>query len=246
MGFSGIDPSLRAMVGRQVMALIKQFTDTNGNKAYIGVKGENYLQNRARFFGGQVKPLGNQPRSRALVFIDRNGEPELWCQPKVKGGPGGSFYETDWNNFAKAYFDVDFKALNTSTLNIDHVYPETTGHAEGLSHVRVTALNGPANQNLGRTIEKHMANAPTRKKVVHLATWFTLAKIAGLQTAIVLPDEAGAPTDRTLITKVFDYLASLDLAPTDPTIRALDEHLTRWNATRLQGGDADSIGMFGA
>ncbi len=237
--------ALREMVLRQVLALIRQFNHPMGNEAYIGVKTLNYLEQRAQVLGGRIEPVPRQARERALVFIDSTGEPELWCRPRHKGGPGGGFYETDWNNFCKDRFGVDFKSADTSMLNIDHLYPETTGMMEGLSHVRVTALNGPANQNLGRTIEKHMANRPApSRKVVHKATFATLAKVAGATMAMTLPDTPGAPIEKAKISQLFSHFAKLGLLEDNPEIQRLDQHLTRWSVTRIQGGDADAIGNF--
>ena len=240
-----VAPALRELVRRQVLALIRQFNDSMGNQAYIGVKTLNYLERRAQFLGGRIEAVPRQPMDRALVFVDGTGEPELWCRPRHKGGPGGSFYETDWNNFCKDRFDVDFKSLDTSVLNIDHLYPETTGMIEGLSHVRVTALNGPANQNLGRTIEKQMANRPVASgKVIHKATFTTLAKIAGATMAMTLPDTPGAPIEAGKISQLFAHFAKLGLLDDSPEIRRLDALLTRWSVTKIQGGDVDAIEQF--
>ena len=162
----------------------------------------------------------------------------------VKGGPGGSHYETDWGRFTKAYFDLDFAGADTAVLNIDHLYPETTAKQEGMSHVRVTAINGPANQSLGRTIEKLMANRTPSRKVIHLATELTLAKVTGFAPAITKPPKAGQPVEPGTIAAMTRHFIDLGVLDDDPAIVALTQHLTRWRVTRLQGGNADSLGSF--
>lgn len=235
---------LQDVVLRQIKALFRQVTDPKGNKAYIGVQSAQLLEARCRFFGGRIESLPRAERSRALVYIDSQGEPELWCRPMTKGGPGGSHYETDWNRFTRHYFDLDFGEADTSMLNIDHLYPETTAKHEGMSHVRVTAINGPANQSLGRTIEKLMANRAPRTKVIHLASELTLVKVSGSTIPITMPATAGQPVDEAAIARNIRRFVELGLTEDNPALVALTEHLTRWTVTRLQGGNADLLGPF--
>ena len=235
---------LREVVLQQIKALFRQVTNPRGNTAYIGVQSAQLLEKRCRFFGGRIESLPRAERSRALVYIDSQGAPELWCRPMEKGGPGGSHYETDWNRFTRHHFNLDFGQAETSMLNIDHLYPETTAKHQGMSHVRVTAINGAANQNLGRTIEKLMANRTPRRKVIHLASELTLAKVSGCTVPITKPTQAGQPVDAAAIAQTIRHFVDLGLTENDPTMIALTEHLTRWTVTRLQGGDADLLGPF--
>ena len=124
------------------------------------------------------------------------GEPELWVKPVLKKGPGGSHYDTDWNNFVHDWLAADWRSLDTHNYNIGHLYPETTAYYEGMSHVRVMPVPDDSNQAVGRTLEKLMANQTFRKnRMAHKATVVIFAKIAGFADPITLPAERGRPVD---------------------------------------------------
>ena len=243
MAASGRD-DLRAVVLRQVTALIQQFTDDKGNVAFIGIKGEQVLANRAQLLGGSVETLNGANRARALVYVDRNGEPELWCKPEAKVGPGSSNYKTDWNRFTNQYFGLSFKDAETEALNVDHLYPETTAKEEGLTHVRMSPANASSNQELGRTIEKLMAQrAGGRDRPIRKATELTLLKVCGGPASITLPDERGQPVEMRQIAQAIQHLNDLGMGGSNPAITKLRERLTQWSVTKIQGGNVDAIGM---
>jgi hypothetical protein len=49
-----------------------------------------------------------------FVYVDRDGNPELWVWAVLKKGPGGSAYDTDWNAFARKYYRADYGKLDSS------------------------------------------------------------------------------------------------------------------------------------
>jgi hypothetical protein len=233
------------VVRAQRLALTEQWGHPRGNIAYIGVAAPTYLATRARLFGGRTELLPGIAADRALVYIDDENRPELWVQPVVKGGPGSSHYDTDWNNFAKRYYNFDFNSASTSDYNVDHMFPETTGERKGLSHVRAMPVDWSANQAVGRTLEAQMAERlPQPSKVIHKATFVTFAKVSGFDESIVLPKPRGGPVDEQVIRRLIVHLQRRRLVEPGPSMRALHLHLTRWSVTRIQGGDADALGPF--
>jgi hypothetical protein len=245
MALSTARTRLEDLVRAQRRALAAQWGDQHGNIAYIGVASPEYLATRGHLFGGRTELLQGIPQDRALVYIDDEGRPELWVKPVLKGGPGSSNYDTDWNNFAKRYYDFDFNNASTGEYNVDHLYPETAGMRIGLSHERVMPVDRSANQEVGRTIEALMAKRlPQKDKLIHKATFVTFAKVSGFDEAIVLPEERGGPVDEQIIRRLIVHLQRKRLIEAGPAMRALHAHLTRWSVTRIQGGDADAIGTF--
>jgi hypothetical protein len=247
MALSTARTRLGEMVRAQQRALGEQWGHPRGNIAYIGVASSDYLEQRAALYGGRLEGLAGIERERALVYIDNEDRPELWVKPVLKGGPGSSNYDTDWNNFAKRHFNFDFNTATTSDYNVDHLFPETTGMRKGLSHVRVMPVDGPANQAVGRTLEAQMASRllqPT--KVIHKATFVTFAKVSGFDESIVLPEPRGGPVDEPVIMRLVAHLQRKRLVESGPLMRALHTHLTRSSVTRIQGGDIDALGIFEA
>ena len=238
---SGSVTTLAGLVRRQTTALARQFVDEPTN-AYIGIRTHSAMQMRQLAHGGRTAPLGDQPISRCFVYIDNTGEPELWVRAVLKNGPGGSGYNTDWNNFARTYLGADYAALDTAAFNIDHLYPETTGYREGLSHVRVMPVPADSNQAVGRTLEKLMANRSFgRDRPAHKATVVTFAKVAGFANSITLPEQRGDPVDEGVIRQLVELLQRRGFIEPGQLANDLTVHLTRWSVTRLQGGDADQL-----
>jgi hypothetical protein len=236
--------TLVALVRRQTDALARQFIDDPAN-AFIGVSSPAFMDQRILAFGGRVEPLEGQPLNRCFVYLDHAGQPELWVWAVLKKGPGGSAYNTDWNAFCRKYFGIDYGALNTVAFNIDHLYPETTAYREGMSHVRVMPVPADSNQAVGRTLEKLMANRSfARKRPAHKASVVTFAKIAGFAEPITLPDDRGDPVDRGVILRLVQLLQAKGFIEGGSLAQELTAHLTRWSITRLQGGDADQLGIF--
>jgi hypothetical protein len=241
---SGTANTLVDLIRKQTDALARQFIHDPAN-AYIGVADPSFMDQRRLAYGGQTEGLDGKPTSRCFVFIDQWGNPELWVQAVLKGGPGGSGYETDWNAFASKYFSFDYAAADTSQYNIDHLYPETTGFREGMSHVRVMPVPADSNQAIGRTLEKLMANQRfSRTRVAHKATVVTFAKIAGFAESINLPEDRSDPVDAGVILRLVNLLQRRRFIESGGLAQQLTLHLTRWSITRLQGGDVDQLGVF--
>jgi hypothetical protein len=245
MALSTARTRLEDMVRAQRRALTAQWGHPRGNIAYIGVAAPTYLTMRGRLFGGRTELLAGIAEDRALVYIDDEDRPELWVKPVLKGGPGSSNYDTDWNNFAKRYYGFDFNTASTSEYNVDHMFPETTGMRKGLSHVRVMPVDASANTAVGRTIEAQMAKRLQQPdKVIHKATFMTFAKVSGFDEQIVLPEDRGGPVEEQIIRRLIVHLQRRRVVEPGPSMRALHMHLTRWSVTRIQGGDVDALGTF--
>ncbi len=229
----------------QFAALVRQFMSDTGNAAYIGIKGLDHMEMRKHLYNGRIEPLGGHELSRCFVYLDGANTPELWVKPVIKGGPGSSFYETDWNNFSIKFYEFNYKNANTAGWNIDHLFPETTGQNLDLSHVRVMPIDADSNQALGRTIEKLMANSQmNNQKVIRKATYTTFAKAGGFRESIVLPKNRNDPVDQGTITRLIQHLRQKGLVENVQLAADLHVHLTRWSVTRIQGGDADQLGVF--
>ena len=105
-------------------------------------------------------------------------------------------------------------------------------------------IDADSNQALGRTIEKLMANSQMNdQKVVRKATYITFAKAGGFTESIVLPKNRNDPVDQGVITRLIQHLRRKGLVE-DGQIAELHGHLTRWSVTRIQGGDADQLGVY--
>jgi hypothetical protein len=112
-----------------------------------------------------------------------------------------------------------------------------------MSHVMPVPKD--SNQAIGRTLEKLVANQRFGKnRIAHQATIVTLAKIAGFAEHITLPVTRGQPVDAGVVQRLVRLLQTKGFLADDALIRDLTQHLTRWTVTRLQGGDADALGIF--
>ena len=241
---SGSATTLTSLIRAQTDAIARQFV-RDPACCFVGISSPSFMGQRILAYGGRTESLNDNQIDRCFVYIDQHGHPELWVRAVLKGGPGGTGYETDWRAFARKYYSVDYAAFDTSDFNIDHLYPETTAYREHMSHVRAMPVPKDSNQAVGRTLEKLMANQKfNAKRVVHKATVVTFAKIAGFAESINLPDQRGQPVDPGVVLRLVLLLQRRGFIEAGELARQLTVHLTRWSITRLQGGDVDQLGVF--
>ena len=89
-----------------------------------------------------------------------------------------------------------------------------------------------------------MANKPMNdQKVVRKATDVTFAKAGGFGESVTLPKNRNDPVEQGVITRLIQHLRRKGLVE-NGQIAELYTHLTWWSVTRVQGGDADQLGIF--
>jgi hypothetical protein len=208
---------------RQVRTLVRQFLAGGGNEAWIGVGGIEYfgtspVRPGPMRRGGRIETLGNRPLARAFVWM-QGAEPELWVDPAASG------YRDLYDEFAHTRLGLAGRPTPTTGFNIDHVFPQTAGVLDGLTHVRLMAIGAAANQAAGGTLERAMADraraakkrreairkqggTPRDPKPIRLAVYMTLGKATGFIGWKHLPDSTDATANLPLVRALFAHLAA--------------------------------------
>lgn len=217
-----------APLRRQVKTLLDQFLLGEGT-AWIGIAEIGMLGTSTGFgprrLGGRLETLGDHPVSRAFVWV-QGTEAELWVDPR------SSAYRSLFAQFAVARLGLDGRP-DGATFNIDHVFPKAAAALDGMSHVRVLAIEAAGNQSAGRTLEKAMKqrgdDAPGRKRIRH-ATWMTIGKAAGFVGWEALPAD-DAPGNAQLVAALFAHLAARGIHPPQG---AMEHGLTAHTLSRIR------------
>ncbi|WP_372619649.1 hypothetical protein [Falsiroseomonas sp.] len=196
---------------RQVSTLVLQFLAGSG-RAWIGIADLGQLGTAGPVLGtmrlgGSLRTLGAEPLTRAFVWV-QGTEPELWVDPTDTG------YRDLYDAFAKTWLGLPGRP-DGRAFNIDHLFPKAAGALDGLSHVRVMAIEAAPNQSAGRTLEKAMkqraSDVPGGKLVRH-ATWQTIGKVAGFTGWEELPK--GREGDNSAVVKrLFAHLGGRGITP---------------------------------
>lgn len=202
---------------RQVKTLLGQFLRGDGS-AWIGIASIGHLSvtgglGTARL-GGRLETLGSQPVTRAFVWV-QDAEPELWVDPRDAG------YRDLYEQFARQHLGLPGRPDGAS-FNIDHVFPKAAAGLDGMSHVRVLAIEAAGNQSAGRTLEKAMkqrGDSKPGRKIIRQATWMTLGKACGFVGWELLPDseEAG---NADVVARLFSHLAARGIYPPAGAVEA--------------------------
>jgi hypothetical protein len=213
---------------RQVQGLVDQFLGQDTG-AWIGIGGIEALTRAAltlpRGMSGRVETLGGRPLTQALVWM-HGTEPQLWVDPAYGG-------------YREAYADFAVERLGLAgrpdggSFNIDHVFPKAAAALDGLSHVRMLAIEAPGNQSAGRTLEKAMkqrADAAPNARGMRKATWMSIGKASNFTGWEALP-EVLAAGNQALVARLFAHLAARGIVP---PAGAVEQRMTAHTLGRIR------------
>lgn len=198
----------------QVKALLRQFLAGNAS-AWIAIDSLDRLEALSRTpggarFAGRMEVLSSRiPPTRAFVRVQEN-DPELWIDPELDRATCRRYFDT----FAQRWLAMPGRPSG-DIFNIDHLFPQAPALADGLSHVRLMAVEAEANQIAGATLEQAMtrrAKNVANGKVIRHATWMTIGKAAGFTGWEELPDD-GAGANQAVVARLFAHLAARGIHP---------------------------------
>lgn len=198
----------------QYEALLRQFLAGEAS-AWIGIDSLDRMTALSRMPGmagiaGQMEVLSSRiPPTRAFVRVQRN-DPELWIDPELDRATCRRYF----NTFAKRWLDMPGRPSGED-FNIDHLFPQAAALADGLSHVRLMAVDPEANQIAGATLEQAMTARAAKVasgKVMRHATWMTIGKAAGFVGWEELPGGTGA-INAPVVARLFAHLAARGIRP---------------------------------
>lgn len=137
---------------------------------------------------GRLETLGAQAIARAFVWVGRAG-PERWVDPRMFGDRSlGEAFACGW---------LGLIGRPTAGFTIDPMFTKTAGPLDGLTRMRLIAIDAAANQAAGRTLERAIADraravlgrcettrnqggTPREPKPIRHVSWMTLEQANGL------------------------------------------------------------------
>lgn len=203
----------------QFSALLRQFLAGEAS-AWIGIDSLDRMEALSRTPGmariaGRMEVLSSRvPPTRAFVRVQEN-DPELWIDPELDRDTCRRYF----NTFAKRWLAMPGRP-GGDLVNIDHLFPQAPALADGLSHVRLMAVDPEANQIAGSTLEQGMtrrSKAVANGKVIRHATWMTIGKAAGFVGWEELPS-GDAPGNQAVVARLFAHLAARGIHPPGGTM----------------------------
>lgn len=213
---------------RQVQTLLGQFLHQDTG-AWIGIAGLEAMRLAALTLppgeAGRLQALGRRPLSQAFVWVQGAG-PQLWVDPTDAG------YRDLYQEFAVAHLGLPGRP-DGAAFNIDHVFPKAAAALDGLTHVRVLAIEAAGNQSAGRTLEKAMkqrASLASRGRTMRKATWMSIGKATNFTGWESLP-EAAAAGNAAVVARLFAHLAARGITP---PAGALEQGLTAHTLGRIR------------
>jgi hypothetical protein len=187
---------------------------------------------------GRLETLGAQAIARAFVWVGRAG-PERWVDPRMFGDRSlGEAFACGW---------LGLIGRPTAGFTIDPMFTKTAGPLDGLTRMRLIAIDAAANQAAGRTLERAIADraravlgrcettrnqggTPREPKPIRHVTWMTLEQANGLASALEhLPGSADAVANLLLVRALFAHLAACSIRADFPRVR---QPLTAHTLTR--------------
>jgi hypothetical protein len=198
----------------QFSALLRQFLAGEAS-AWIGIDSLDRMEALSRTPGaariaGRLEVLSSRiPPTRAFVRVQEN-DPELWIDPELDRETCRRYF----NTFARTWLAMPGRPSG-EIFNIDHLFPQAPALADGLSHVRLMAVEAEANQIAGATLEQVMtrrAEQVANGKVIRHATWMTIGKAAGFTGWEELPAD-GTGANHAVVARLFAHLAARGILP---------------------------------
>lgn len=126
----------------------RQFFDRRENRMWIAARDLPSLANRGLREGGGIERLPGFNDNDAILFMDKDGESEVWVNPAYKG------YRMAYGAMLRLMYDYNYELRELDGLNIDHIYSKVSALNRKIRYVRLAAIAEDINKGRARFEER--------------------------------------------------------------------------------------------